>query len=116
MWRWDLTTRSGYPRRQRQATSCASSAKERLRTAFHRAHSAESFYMSKRLIIVGAGEAGRMLAREVANRARGQCEMAGFLDDAPVAREAQRWTGFPVLGATAELPAVVRAATAWTKS
>jgi FlaA1/EpsC-like NDP-sugar epimerase len=63
--------------------------------------------MSKRLIIVGAGEAGRMLAREIANRARGQYEMAGFLDDAPALAGATV-DGFPVLGATAELPEVVR--------
>ena len=62
--------------------------------------------MSKRLIIVGAGEAGRMLAREVANRARGQFEMAGFLDDAP-GLTGTSVDGFPVLGATSELPAVV---------
>ncbi len=63
--------------------------------------------MSKRLIIVGAGEAGRMLAREVANRARGQYEMCGFLDDAP-ALAGTSVDGFPVLGVTAELPDIVR--------
>jgi FlaA1/EpsC-like NDP-sugar epimerase len=63
--------------------------------------------MSKRLIIVGAGEAGRMLAREVANRARGQYEMAGFLDDAP-GLAGTSVDGFPVLGATAALPDAVR--------
>jgi len=63
--------------------------------------------MSKRLIIVGAGEAGRMLAREVANRARGEYEMAGFLDDAPALAGATV-DGIPVLGPTAELPEIVR--------
>lgn len=62
--------------------------------------------MSKRLIIVGAGEAGRMLAREVANRAQGHYEMAGFLDDAPALAGATV-DGFPVLGPTAELPDIV---------
>jgi FlaA1/EpsC-like NDP-sugar epimerase len=63
--------------------------------------------MAKRLIIVGAGEAGRMLAREVANRARGEYEMAGFLDDAPSLSGASV-DGFPVLGTTAQLPDLVR--------
>jgi FlaA1/EpsC-like NDP-sugar epimerase len=62
--------------------------------------------MRKRLIIVGAGEAGRMLAREVANRAQDQYEVAGFLDDAPALSGAMV-DGFRVLGATRELPAVV---------
>lgn len=47
-----------------------------------------------------------MLAREVANRARGQYEMAGFLDDAP-SLAGSSVDGFPVLGATAELPSIV---------
>lgn len=63
--------------------------------------------MSKRLIIVGAGEAGRMLAREVANRAVGQYEVVGFLDDAPALVHASV-EGFPVLGSTADLPVIVR--------
>ena len=63
--------------------------------------------MVKRLIIVGAGEAGRMLAREVANQGRGQYEMVGFLDDAP-ALAGTPVDGFPVLGVTADLPAIVR--------
>lgn len=62
--------------------------------------------MRKRLIIVGAGEAGRMLAREIANRARDQYEIAGFLDDAP-ALSGARVDGFQVLGATSDLPTVV---------
>ncbi|HET6350083.1 MAG TPA: nucleoside-diphosphate sugar epimerase/dehydratase [Candidatus Krumholzibacteria bacterium] len=62
--------------------------------------------MLKRLIIVGAGEAGRMLARDVANRAPDQYLVAGFLDD-DAALAGTSLDGFRVLGATAELPAVV---------
>lgn len=63
--------------------------------------------MSKRLIIVGAGEAGRMLAREIANRAQGQYEVVGFLDDAR-SLAGTSVDGFPVLGGTADLSAMVR--------
>ena len=59
--------------------------------------------MVKRLIIVGAGEAGRMLAREVANLARDQYDVAGFLDDA-AGLAGTDVDGFRVLGATAALP------------
>jgi len=62
--------------------------------------------MRRRLIIVGAGEAGRMLAREIANRAPDRYEVVGFLDDAPDLA-GSKVDGFPVLGATADLPAVV---------
>jgi FlaA1/EpsC-like NDP-sugar epimerase len=64
--------------------------------------------MTKRLLIVGAGEAGRMLAREVQTRARDQYLAVGFLDDAP-ALSGQRVDGIAVLGTTSQLTHVVRA-------
>ena len=64
--------------------------------------------MVKRLIIIGAGEAGRMLARELSNLARDQYEVAGFLDDAPALAGASV-DGFRVLGATGDLAEVVEA-------
>ncbi|HEX5132394.1 MAG TPA: nucleoside-diphosphate sugar epimerase/dehydratase [Candidatus Krumholzibacteria bacterium] len=64
--------------------------------------------MSKRLLIVGAGDAGRMLAREIANRAPEQFVVVGFLDDAP-ALHGQSVEGVPVVATTAELPQAVRA-------
>jgi FlaA1/EpsC-like NDP-sugar epimerase len=63
--------------------------------------------MTKRLLIVGAGEAGRMLSREIANRAPGQYTVIGFLDDAPALRGTVV-DGVPVLGATGDLPERVR--------
>ena len=62
--------------------------------------------MARRLIIVGAGEAGRMLAREIANRAPDRYTLVGFLDDAP-GLAGTRVEGVPVLGTTADLPDVV---------
>ncbi len=64
--------------------------------------------MVKRLLIVGAGEAGRMLAREVGTRAREQYLAVGFLDDAP-ALLGQVVDGLSVLGNTATLIDAVRA-------
>ncbi|HXV12884.1 MAG TPA: nucleoside-diphosphate sugar epimerase/dehydratase [Candidatus Krumholzibacteria bacterium] len=64
--------------------------------------------MVKRLLIVGAGEAGRMLAREVGSRARDQYLAVGFLDDAP-ALAGHDVDGLPVLGTTDALQHVVRA-------
>lgn len=64
--------------------------------------------MVKRLLIVGAGEAGRMLAREIGSRAREQYLPLGFLDDASQL-SGQTVDGLPVLGTTRELVAVARA-------
>jgi FlaA1/EpsC-like NDP-sugar epimerase len=66
--------------------------------------------MIKRLLIVGAGEAGRMLAREVGTRARDHYLAVGFLDDAP-ALQGQRVDGLTVLGPTSDLPVVVKSHT-----
>jgi FlaA1/EpsC-like NDP-sugar epimerase len=60
----------------------------------------------KKIIIVGAGEAGRMVAAEIAAHAELEAEVVGFLDDGP------RLTGkkvldLPVLGRTVELESVV---------
>jgi FlaA1/EpsC-like NDP-sugar epimerase len=63
--------------------------------------------MVKRLLIVGAGEAGRMLAREIGTRARDHYLTIGFLDDAP-ALAGKQVDGVGVLGATTDLTAVVR--------
>ncbi len=64
--------------------------------------------MVKRLLIVGAGEAGRMLAREVGTRARDHYLAVGFLDDAPDLA-GKSVDGLAVVGATGQLVDVVRA-------
>jgi FlaA1/EpsC-like NDP-sugar epimerase len=64
--------------------------------------------MAKRLLIVGAGEAGRMLAREVGTRARDQYHAVGFLDD-DAKLAGRQVDGLKVLGATGTLAEVVRA-------
>jgi FlaA1/EpsC-like NDP-sugar epimerase len=64
--------------------------------------------MARTLLIIGAGEAGRMLAREIGHLAADQYSITGFLDDAPSLHNAQV-DGVPVVGTTDELPDVVRA-------
>jgi FlaA1/EpsC-like NDP-sugar epimerase len=63
--------------------------------------------MSKRILIVGAGEAGRMLARELRVRAAEQYTLLGFVDDNPALTGAD-FDGSPVLGVGDDLPRVVK--------
>jgi len=62
--------------------------------------------MSKRILIVGAGEAGRMLARELRVRAADQYTLLGFVDDAP-GLTGTDFDGSPVLGVGDDLPRLV---------
>lgn len=61
----------------------------------------------RRVLIVGAGEAGRMIAREV--RANGRYKMlpVGFVDD-DVRKRNAILQGIAVLGTTADLPQLIR--------
>jgi FlaA1/EpsC-like NDP-sugar epimerase len=52
-----------------------------------------------RVLLVGAGQAGVMVAREIANRPDLNLSPVGFLDDDP-AKIGMRISGIPVLGAT----------------
>jgi FlaA1/EpsC-like NDP-sugar epimerase len=58
------------------------------------------------VLIVGAGEAGRMLAREIASSASDSYHVAGFLDDNRTLR-GELVEARPVLGTCGELPVVV---------
>jgi FlaA1/EpsC-like NDP-sugar epimerase len=59
-----------------------------------------------RVLLCGAGEAGRMIAREILNNPRSQYVCVGFLDDDP---DKQGWEleGAPVLGPLIDLPQYV---------
>ncbi len=61
---------------------------------------------AKKIILCGAGTAGRMIAREIVNRSASIYHCVGFLDDDP---EKQGWEleGVPVLGTISELPRCV---------
>lgn len=66
----------------------------------------ESGSPSRRALLVGAGRAGRMTARELKNRPDAGYEPIGFLDDA-VLRKHQLIEGLPVLGTTEKVAEIV---------
>jgi FlaA1/EpsC-like NDP-sugar epimerase len=59
------------------------------------------------ILLIGAGRAGVMVAREIQNRSDTDLHVAGFVDDAPQKR-GSAIQGLKVLGTTAELPELVR--------
>ncbi len=61
----------------------------------------------KKVLIVGAGEAGTMLAREMQRHPGSGRHPIGFLDDDPL-KQRQRFLGLRVLGEIDSLPEVVR--------
>ncbi|MDH3214724.1 MAG: polysaccharide biosynthesis protein [Candidatus Krumholzibacteria bacterium] len=61
--------------------------------------------MSKKLLIIGAGEAGRMVVREICAHSSSDLEIVGFLDD-DLALQGRTIEGYPVLGDTTKLPEV----------
>jgi len=64
--------------------------------------------LHKRVLIIGAGEAGVIVAREMQRNAHLGMKVTGFLDDDPV-KVGKRIYGARVLGATSELSAVISA-------
>ena len=60
----------------------------------------------KRVIIVGAGEAGRMLLREIQVHAADSYEIAGFIDDNPGLAE-RDVGGVPIVGRSDDIAALV---------
>ncbi|MDD2349664.1 MAG: nucleoside-diphosphate sugar epimerase/dehydratase, partial [Kiritimatiellae bacterium] len=62
---------------------------------------------ARRVLLVGAGAAGDLVARELRRQGTRRQVVVGFLDDDPAKRHA-RIQGFPVLGSIDELPALVR--------
>jgi FlaA1/EpsC-like NDP-sugar epimerase len=61
----------------------------------------------KHVLIVGAGEAGTLLAREMLRHPESGLLPVGFLDDNPV-KHRERFLGLPVLGMIDDLPSVVK--------
>lgn len=62
---------------------------------------------SKRILVVGAGEAGRMVAAEIGRHTELEASVIGFLDDAD-AIAGSRVKGIPVLGRTDRLEEIVK--------
>jgi FlaA1/EpsC-like NDP-sugar epimerase len=63
--------------------------------------------MAKRLLIIGAGEAGRMVAREVLSHPQSELVIVGFLDD-ETTLHGKSIEGYPVLGGCDTLPEIAR--------
>lgn len=62
----------------------------------------------ERILVVGAGEAGNLVAREIERYPEFGYRMIGFVDDDP-AKLRSRIRGVPVLGTTDDIPEVARA-------
>jgi FlaA1/EpsC-like NDP-sugar epimerase len=78
------------------------------RTAFERLRQlrASANGSTRRVLIVGAGEAGNLLAREMLRQPTGSMPV-GFVDDEPT-KWGTRLQGLAVLASTAELPSIAR--------
>lgn len=74
---------------------------------FHERNSGRSFDAPrKRVLIVGAGDTGTMLVREMFRHPESGLDPVGFLDDDPH-KHRDRFLGLPVLGTITDLPKVV---------
>jgi len=61
---------------------------------------------SRKVLIIGAGDAGVILAREISNNPHLKLKAVGFIDDEP-AKQKKILCGLPVLGARNKIPGVV---------
>lgn len=61
----------------------------------------------RKAVILGAGEGGTMLAREISRHPEWGFDVAAFLDD-DAAKRGVKYSGVPVLGPLSDLPAAVR--------
>jgi FlaA1/EpsC-like NDP-sugar epimerase len=61
--------------------------------------------MPKKLLIIGAGEAGRMVVREILSHPDSDLSIVGFLDD-DVSLHGKKIEGYPVLGGCDALPEI----------
>lgn len=64
--------------------------------------------LCRRVLIVGAGWAGRTLVQALSGRKVVDCEAVGFVDD-DLAKQGAEVAGLPVLGSSADLRSLVRA-------
>jgi len=74
---------------------------------YHEEFFAEKRGTARRFLIVGAGNAGEALLREMLRRKDAQYEVVGFIDDDPAKQESEIH-GIPVLGAVAVLPQICK--------
>ncbi len=74
---------------------------------YHEEFFAETRGTARRFLIVGAGNAGEALLREMMRRKDTQYEVVGFIDDDP-AKQGSEIHGIPVLGGVDQLPQICR--------
>ncbi len=60
-----------------------------------------------RLVVVGAGKAGELLAEDIVKNTESPFQIAGFIDDDPK-KQGKLLKGLPVLGTIAQLPNVIK--------
>lgn len=65
------------------------------------------YYTGKRTLIVGAGEAGHLLLKEIRKQKNAPYQVIGFLDDDP-SKQGMRLGGLPVIGDLSRLRAAIR--------
>lgn len=73
-------------------------------TVFHRPHLSAGNL--RNVLIMGAGEAGSLIAREVQRNPQLRLNLVGFVDDAP-AKQGMHIHGVPVLGRQTDIPDLV---------
>jgi len=61
----------------------------------------------KKVLVVGAGDAGEMIAREMVYRYSHNYEVIGLIDDNP-GKQRKQIHGVPILGGGADIPAIVK--------
>lgn len=74
---------------------------------YHEEFFSETRGTARRFLIVGAGNAGEALLREMMRRKDTQYEVVGFVDDDP-AKQGTEIHGIPVLGSVDQLPQICR--------
>lgn len=68
---------------------------------------AEKLTSPKRVLIIGAGDAGALVAKEIGQNKSLNMEAVGFIDDSPLKQKMTLY-GIPVLGNRERIPAVVK--------
>jgi len=90
------------------ALSFLGAARLLIRLWFERGKALSSPGGVRRVLVIGAGEAGTMITRELLRHRETGLRPIGFLDDA-VGKQGRRYVGLPVLGRITDLARVVKA-------
>lgn len=85
----------------------AGGARFSVRIAAHKRRRATPLQPNKSVLIVGAGDAGSMIAREMLSSLHINFDPVGFADDDP-AKQKKSIHGIPVLGTRRDIPSLVR--------